>query len=82
MKEARGFHRFSPRGKYKVGCDWRLVRAVSNLLERFCPLRGWKSRSIGGRPAIQTKTTAPGQAIAENAPRQQTDLVPYPRESL
>jgi hypothetical protein len=39
IKEVRGFRRFSLRGKQNVGCEWRLVCAVSNLLKLF--RSGW-----------------------------------------
>jgi hypothetical protein len=39
IKERRGFRRFSLRGKQNVGCEWRLVCAVSNLLKLF--RSGW-----------------------------------------
>ena len=39
IKERRGFRRFSLRGKQKVGGEWRLVCAVSNLLKLF--RSGW-----------------------------------------
>jgi transposase len=39
IKEVRGFRRFSLRGKQNVGCEWRLVCAVSNLLKLF--RAGW-----------------------------------------
>jgi transposase len=39
IKESRGFRRFSLRGKQKVGREWRLVCAVSNLLKLF--RSGW-----------------------------------------
>jgi len=35
IKEQRGFRRFSLRGKQNVGCEWKLVCAVSNLLKLF-----------------------------------------------
>jgi len=35
IKEQRGFHRFSLRGKENVRREWRLVCAVSNLLKLF-----------------------------------------------
>ena len=39
IKEARGFRRFSLRGKEHVRCEWRLVCTVSNLLKLF--RSGW-----------------------------------------
>ena len=39
IKERRGFRRFSLRGKQKVGSEWKLVCAVSNLLKLF--RSGW-----------------------------------------
>lgn len=39
IKEQRGFRRFSLRGKQKVGCEWRLACAASNLLKLF--RSGW-----------------------------------------
>ena len=39
IKEQRSFRRFSLRGKQNVGCEWRLVCAVSNLLKLF--RAGW-----------------------------------------
>jgi hypothetical protein len=33
IKEQRGFHRFSLRGKENVRREWKLVCAVSNLLK-------------------------------------------------
>ena len=35
IKEQSGFHRFSLRGKENVGCGWKLVCTVSNLLSLF-----------------------------------------------
>jgi len=40
IKERHGFRRFSLRGKQKVGSEWRLVCAVSNLLKLF--RSGWR----------------------------------------
>jgi transposase len=39
IKERRSFRRFSLRGKQKVGSEWKLVCAVSNLLKLF--RAGW-----------------------------------------
>jgi hypothetical protein len=39
IKEQRGFRRFSLRGKLNVSREWKMVRAVSNLLKLF--RAGW-----------------------------------------
>jgi len=40
IKEVRGFRRFSLRGKHNVGCEWKLICTVSNLLKLF--RTGWR----------------------------------------
>jgi transposase len=43
IKQARGFRRFSLRGKQKAGSEWSLVCAVSNLLKLF--RAGWTTQT-------------------------------------
>jgi transposase len=58
IKEARGFRRFSLRGKQNVGSEWRLVCAVSNLLKLF--RAGWTLATPSARPENRTYNQSHG----------------------
>ena len=53
LKEARGFRRFSLRGRAKVSAEWHLVCAVHNLGKLF--RSGRAGRVIGGWPVGTTR---------------------------
>jgi transposase len=66
IKEARGFRRFSLRGKQHVGGEWKLVCAVSNLLKLF--RSGWTLESRANRP--QTRHPSRHQSPIASKPRE------------